>query len=130
MRAKEALFAALSFYVDAKKDLPKPSAAKGRKLVSPAPLVLAKLALYQAMRESGVKKAELTRRLGWNPPQVDRVLDLYHASQLSQIEAALYAVGLAISALVDLPSGALVVCALALIGLAVYALTPKQNQPL
>ena len=37
--------------------------------------------------------AELARRLGWHMPQVDRLLDLHHASRLDQAEAALNALG-------------------------------------
>ena len=37
---------------------------------------MAKTALYEAMREQGVGRAELARRLRWHLPQVDRVLDL------------------------------------------------------
>lgn len=40
-----------------------------------------------------MRKAELTRRLGWHMPQVDRLLDLRHASRLDQIEAAAHALG-------------------------------------
>ncbi len=43
--------------------------------------------------QAGVTKAELARRLGWHGPQVDRLLDLNHASRLDQIEAALAALG-------------------------------------
>ena len=45
------------------------------------------------MREQGVGKAELARRLGWHMPQVDRVLDVQHRSRLDQMEAALGAIG-------------------------------------
>jgi len=45
------------------------------------------------MIEQGVKKTELARRLGWHLPQVDRLLDLRHASRLDQIEAAARALG-------------------------------------
>jgi len=61
--------------------------------VAPDVLVCAKLALYKAMREQGVSKGELGRRLGWQPPQVERVLALTHASRLDQAEAAVAAVG-------------------------------------
>jgi antitoxin HicB len=43
------------------------------------------------MRDAGVRKSELARRLGWHMPQVDRLLDPDHASRLSQVEAALAA---------------------------------------
>lgn len=43
------------------------------------------------MREEGIAKSDLARRLGWHTPQVDRLLDLAHASRLDQIEAAFQA---------------------------------------
>ena len=49
--------------------------------------------LYQGMRDQGVGKAELARRLGWHLPQVDRVLDVQHRSRLDQMDAALGAIG-------------------------------------
>jgi antitoxin HicB len=45
------------------------------------------------MREQGVGKAELARRLGWYLPQVDRVLDVQHRSGLDMMDAALGAIG-------------------------------------
>lgn len=45
--------------------------------------------LYEVMRKQGVRKADLARRVRWNPSQVDRLLDLHHASRLDQIEQAL-----------------------------------------
>jgi antitoxin HicB len=53
----------------------------------------AKVALYQAMRAQHVGKAELARRLHWHLPQVDRLLDVRHASRIDQLEAGLGAVG-------------------------------------
>ena len=91
--ARDALETALGFYVEDRRALPVPGAADGRETVAPDALVCAKLALYEAMREQGVTKAELGRRLGWHPPQVERVLALTHASRLDQVEAALAAVG-------------------------------------
>jgi antitoxin HicB len=55
---------------------------------------MAKAALYDAMREHGVGRAEFARRLRWYLPQVSRVLDLRHASRMEQVEAALAALGL------------------------------------
>lgn len=94
MYAIDALETALSFYVDDRKPLPKPSKPKrGQKTVRPSALECAKLGVYQAMMEQGVRKAELARRLGWHMPQVDRLFDLKHASRLDQIEAAARALG-------------------------------------
>lgn len=92
--AVDALESALSFYVDARQPLPFPSKPKrGQKTVSPSALECAKLGVYRAMTDQGIKKAELARRLGWHMPQVDRLFDLNHASRLDQIEAAARALG-------------------------------------
>ena len=92
--AVDALECALSFYVDDRKPLPVPSKPKrGQLTVRPSALECAKLGVYRAMTEQGIKKAELARRLGWHMPQVDRLFDLKHASRLDQIEAAARALG-------------------------------------
>jgi antitoxin HicB len=64
----------------------------GGKATLPA-MSAAKVALYQAMRAQDVRKAELARRLGVHLPQVDRLLDLRHASRFDQIDSALRALG-------------------------------------
>ena len=94
LNAVDALETGLSFYVDARKSLPAVSQpAPGQKTVRPSALECAKLGVYQAMTEQGIKKAELARRLGWHMPQVDRLFDLRHASKLDQIEAAATVLG-------------------------------------
>jgi antitoxin HicB len=90
--ASEALEAALSFYLDANREIPKP-VAKGAHMVGPPALSQAKLFLYRTMRQAGVTKAELARRLGWSKTQVGRLLDLNHDSRLDQVEAALAVLG-------------------------------------
>ena len=94
LQAVDALESALSFYVEARKPLPLPSKVKrGQCTVRPSALEGAKLGVYQAMTEQGIKKSELARRLGWHMPQVDRLFDLRHASRLDQIEAAARVLG-------------------------------------
>jgi antitoxin HicB len=94
LNAVDALETGLSFYVDARKPLPAPSKPKrGQKTVRPSALECAKLGVYQAMTDQGIKKAELARRLGWHMPQVDRLFDLRHTSRMDQIEAAAAALG-------------------------------------
>lgn len=94
LHAIDALETGLSFYVDARKQLPAASKPKrGQKTVRPSALESAKLGVYQAMTEQGIRKAELARRLGWHTPQVDRLFDLRHASRLDQIEAAARVLG-------------------------------------
>ena len=94
LQAVDALATALSFYVDDRKALPKPSKAKrGQFTVNPTALECAKLGVYQAMMEQGMKKSELARRLGWHMPQIDRLFDLKHASKIDQVEAAAHVLG-------------------------------------
>jgi len=93
LQARDALETALAMYVDDRRDLPVPGPADGRPTVRPNALECAKLGIYAAMREQGLRKADLARRLNWHMPQVDRLLDLSHASKLSQIEQAAASMG-------------------------------------
>ena len=68
--------------------------ASGEEMVALSALGMAKAGLYDAMREQGVGRAELARRLRWHLAQVCRVLDLRHASRMEQVETALAALGL------------------------------------
>jgi antitoxin HicB len=69
-----------------------PKKFKGKWVTVPA-LSEAKIELYKAMLAEKIGKAELARRLNAHLPQLDRLLDLSHASRLDQVEQALLAVG-------------------------------------
>ena len=56
-------------------------------------MAAAKLAIYQAMREKGVSQVELARRLGCDPKDIRRLLDIMHRSRLDRLEEALAALG-------------------------------------
>ena len=92
-RAVDALETMLAARIADREDVPLPSAAKGRPCAVLPALATAKILLYRALREMGVSTAELGRRLGWQDPQIDRLLDLNHPSRLDEIEAALAALG-------------------------------------
>jgi antitoxin HicB len=90
--AVNAVKTALTSMIEDGEDIPKPDRKPG--LVAPLLLMTAlKLQLYWALRESGITRAELTRRLKWNRESVDRLFRLDHRSRLEQIEAALAALG-------------------------------------
>jgi antitoxin HicB len=94
-RAEDALESALACIVAAKEPLPTSSEAAADEVIVPlSALGMAKAALYEAMREQGVGRAELARRLRWHLPQINRVLDLRHTSRMEHVEAALAALGL------------------------------------
>jgi antitoxin HicB len=92
--AGEALLTMLSFFIDERMSIPaaKPLKRGMKPLTLPA-LPEAKIELYSAMRNAGVSKSELARRLKIHLPQVDRLLDLRHASRLDQLESAFAALG-------------------------------------
>jgi antitoxin HicB len=78
--------------MDFRRDIPTPSRLRKRaRAVALPALAEAKIRLHQAMREEGIAKTDLARRLGWHVPQVDHFLDLGHASRLDQIESAFQA---------------------------------------
>ncbi len=91
LRAADALEEAIAARIHAGQDIPSPS--NGEVRVGLPTLTAVKVILYQGMRDDGVGKAELARRLGWHLPQVDRVLDIQHHSRMDQMDAALGVIG-------------------------------------
>ena len=88
-RAEDLLEDVLADYVESRREIPPPSRPKrGWRLVTLPVLAEAKVRLYREMRSAGIRKAELARRLGCHMRQVDRLLDIHHASRLDQIESA------------------------------------------
>ena len=90
-RAGDALEEAIAARIHDRRDIPAPS--EGQTFAFLPTLTSVKVILYQGMRDQGVGKAELARRLGWYLPQVDRVLDVQHRSGLDMMDAALGAIG-------------------------------------
>ena len=90
-RAVDALEEAIAARIHDGRDIPAPS--QGPEIAVLPTLTAIKVMLYQGMREQGIGKAELARRLGWHRPQVDRVLDVQHNSRMDQLDAALGAIG-------------------------------------
>jgi antitoxin HicB len=82
-------------YINQGENLPRPSKVRGRKYraVRLPALQSAKAELYMAFKESGIRKAELARRLGIPTTTVDRLFDFGNHTRLDQIEAAFAALG-------------------------------------
>ena len=70
---------------------------RGPRLVRLPALTVLKVELYRQLREAGITRAELARRLEWKRESVDRLFRLDHASRLEQLEAAFAALGQAVS---------------------------------
>jgi antitoxin HicB len=93
-RAVDALETYLMGIIEDREVIPEPRRTKRQqRLVTLPALTEAKIELYRQMRAASIGKAELARRLHCHLPQIDRLLDLNHASRLDQIEQALLAVG-------------------------------------
>ena len=93
MRAVDLLETIFIGIISDREPIPAASPANGRPLVSPTLLVSLKIAVYEAMRARGWRKADLARALAKDPRQIDRLLDPRHSSTLPQLEAALAACG-------------------------------------
>jgi hypothetical protein len=55
--------------------------------------ITAKVLLWNAVLDMGLRKAHLARKFSVSPTGVGRLLDLSHSSRIEQIEAALAALG-------------------------------------
>ena len=74
--------------------IPPPSRLKrGQYAVPVAAQTAAKAALYIALQEARITKAELAKRLQCDEKEVRRLLDPRHPSKLPRLESALAAVG-------------------------------------
>lgn len=93
-QAIDCLGSAIAFAMTDKVNIPKPARLKrGQKLV-PVPLwIVAKLALYWAIRERGMSQSELARRLKVRETIVRRMLDPNHETRQEKMQAALEELG-------------------------------------
>ena len=92
VRASDALATIVDGYIRARRPLPAPSPISAH-AAELSPLMSTKVELYNAMQALGVSKSVLGRRLNWHAPQVDRLLNLTHSSQVDQLDAAAKALG-------------------------------------
>jgi antitoxin HicB len=90
--ARDAIEEALAARIADSEDVPDGD-RRGPHLVPLPALIALKVELYRLLRNSGVNRAELARRLKWNRESVDRLFRLDHASRLDQLETAFAALG-------------------------------------
>jgi antitoxin HicB len=94
MHAAEALESALDFYFEDRRRIPAPSKPKrGEHLVDLPASVAAKVLLLNEMLRQKVRPAELARRLGTTPQEVNRLTNLRHATKIDRVDAAMRALG-------------------------------------
>lgn len=92
--AVDAIETTLSIYVDERRAIPEATPPLAGEHVIHLPAVtVAKIALWNAMAERDMRKADLRRLLGVHQVQGDRLVDFLHTSKMEQVEAALAALG-------------------------------------
>ena len=93
-QAEGALQAAIEMRIDDGLAIPAPTALEVGEQAASLPVSTAmKAALHMAMREQGVTKSELARRLNLDEKEARRILDPRHATKVPAIERALRALG-------------------------------------
>lgn len=92
--AEDALVTAMEFYFDDKRPVPVPSAPhEDERLIDVPPSVTAKALLLNEMLAQHIGPAELARRLGTRPQEVNRLTDLKHATKIDTLAKALARLG-------------------------------------
>jgi antitoxin HicB len=93
--AQDLLMLSIGDYIRESRPLPTPGRHRGSKFrsVSLPAFQAAKVDLYVTFLESGLKKAELARRIGIPKTHIERLFSLRHRSRLNRIEAAFAALG-------------------------------------
>lgn len=95
--AEDVLVSSMDFYFDDKRPVPVPSKVRAdERLIELPASVAAKVLLLNEMLAQKVTAAELARRLGTRPQDVQRLTDLAHASKIDTINRALHALGKAL----------------------------------
>jgi antitoxin HicB len=93
-QAADAMDEVFATYLTEGLDLPPPSKAKRREhLIAPPAETVAKAALYVAMRQAGISKVQLAKRLGVDEKEVRRLLDPHYGSKLPRIAKAISLLG-------------------------------------
>jgi antitoxin HicB len=70
-----------------------PSKGKNERYVPLPAQAAVKVRLYQQMWKDGVRKSDLARKMGLHRQEIDRLLDLNHATSLAKIEKAFAVLG-------------------------------------
>lgn len=93
--ASDCLEEIIASYISEGKPIPAPSGAPDgwAAEVAPGPVIAAKAALYQAVREAGITKVALAKRLGIGEKEVRRMLDPRYATKIPALDRALTALG-------------------------------------
>lgn len=102
LEAKDGLISFIAELIESR--IPVPGASFGEEAdlrIHLPVLTCLKIALHNAMINTGTRKADLARKLNQKGPQIDRLLDVTHASKVETLEQALYLLGYEVSVSID-----------------------------
>ncbi len=92
--AADALLVAMDFYFEDRRPVPSPSAPVGDEVMIALPAsVSAKVLLLNEMIAQHVTPSELAKRMDTRKQEVNRIIDLGHATKIDTIAAALTSLG-------------------------------------
>jgi antitoxin HicB len=97
--------AAIAARVSDREEIPMPSKGKASDPRVTLPVQAeVKVLLYQQMWKSGVRKADLARKMDLHRQEIDRLLDLNHATSIAKLEKAFSVLGKSINIVIsDVP---------------------------
>lgn len=95
LEAQEVLLATFAEYIALRKAIPLASQQKNDAAFTVyLPIMCClKIALHNALLDSAIQRVDLARRLNINSQQIERLLDIHHASKIDLLEQALYLLG-------------------------------------
>lgn len=92
--ATDALLTAIEFYFEDRRPVPAASQAQaGERLVALPPGMTAKVLLLNELITQGVSNTALAQRMGTTKQEVNRIVDLGHATKIDTLARALAALG-------------------------------------
>jgi antitoxin HicB len=92
--ATDALLTAMDFYFEDRRPVPAPSSpVEGERLIDLTLSASAKVLLLNEMLAKNVRAADLARLMGIKPQEVNRIIDLEHATKIDTLAAAFKALG-------------------------------------
>lgn len=92
--ASDALLTSMDFYFEEQRPVPMPSKTRrGERLIDLPLSVSAKILLLNEMLAQKVRPVELAKRLGVPRQEINRLIDLRHATKIDRIAAAMFAMG-------------------------------------
>jgi antitoxin HicB len=92
--AADALVTAMDFYFEDRRAVPLPSALKRGQIAVELPAsIAAKVLLLNELVASGIRNAELARRMNTTAQEVTRLTDLHHPTKIDTVARALKSLG-------------------------------------